>query len=1008
MSTSTTKSTEEQKNSKVGSAVGESSCQKPVAIFPVRYSVMPSAKGSDESFKNLPTLLDKGLPKLDNAEYILRTLRPESYVYVYNENSQNKLTCFFYSQEHKGTSTPRFYYVANLGENFTILPTAFDYIWVDCNQNKKFTKDIEIGYTDAPPSHRTWANLLKDTSLRKKLLPSSVAVNKWQGAIKKAVDSGIPTDLHNFSPDVRSFSPDAHDPKVKNTFFPGAYDPKVKNTFYPSQISLQTHVTDFQGAEFNWSESPKNKNNIGIIKSGMQISNPKEQIAVALYDPIGITSELNNIVAGNYNSFQAYVDKEAHAVASANSLIKFFSDKTSGGQLKAAIKEETARTYRVHKVPSMNGIPRIDISVKAIEMRAKESLQKEVFNYESQLRTNKAGLQAHINNYQKTLANKDKELKSISADAMVWAPSISPSIANQPALQQSQTIADALQFYDRVMFGDETYDDDDYLNNWAAYGFAVYRILSALPIIKEGQKLVGELIAGEVSQNPFWISLAKRREVENNKDSAWNYMKNPTDGVWSLLVTAVGAGHISNKQVEFNTRSLISLMNSTMDHWYNKKELIKRRLNAFVPKSEVSNFLKSTPKRNKLTQIKSNRKAVQTFNKKAAIKLRVLANSKVYGPFTAVVAVIAIIDLRDNFADYKTGPKDDYEGITAVASGLGATSAILITSGVGIDLFDKDGKIDRHLEKIIGKRISTAKLLGGMGGVFGMMGGAVGGTTDARKAFSLFGKGDNDSAAYTAASSVAGLLNAGATGAVGLIGISQAFGGAALGGLVATEGAALTVLGATAFAWATLGLGLFVGVLVLAYFAANAKDKPIEIWLQQTHWGIKPRYKNIVEEVDAMNNLMYRPYVEAEKNDVWKFQNSYWNGADELILDITFPYYVEGKSKFELTENILLNGKKLEKVRNRYEIDQKKNKAYAMKTKLIEKGKGYAKYQVIIILDDDAKARITLDYYPDTENHPNIKISGHPTGKAWEFKDAGWWGDIIDDSEFNSRVDDRR
>ena len=66
---SVTKSPEVQKNSKVGSAVGESSCQKPVAIFPVRYSVDLSAKGSEESFKGLPTLLDKDLPKLKNAKY---------------------------------------------------------------------------------------------------------------------------------------------------------------------------------------------------------------------------------------------------------------------------------------------------------------------------------------------------------------------------------------------------------------------------------------------------------------------------------------------------------------------------------------------------------------------------------------------------------------------------------------------------------------------------------------------------------------------------------------------------------------------------------------------------------------------------------------------------------------------------------------------------------------------------------------------------------------------------
>ena len=153
---------------------------------------------------------------------------------------------------------------------------------------------------------------------------------------------------------------------------------------------------------------------------------------------------------------------------------------------------------------------------------------------------------------------------------------------------------------------------------------------------------------------------------------------------------------------------------------------------------------------------------------------------------------------------------------------------------------------------------------------------------------------------------------------------------------------------------------------------------------------------------------MYRPYVEAEWNDISNIENSSFNSADELILQITLPYYIQGKSKFELRENISLNGQKLSKVRSRYDLNKKDNKAYIMRTKLIETGNGFAKYEAILILDDDAKATVTLDYYPDTENHPNLKISGHPTGKAWEFKDDGLFSDTIDDDEFNNRVDDRR
>lgn len=101
---STTKPVEEQQNTIVGTAIAESNCQKAVAIFPVRYAVIPSEK----SFKDLPALLDKKLPRLENAEYILRTLRPESYVYVYNENSQLALSCFFTQKNTKAQALHAF------------------------------------------------------------------------------------------------------------------------------------------------------------------------------------------------------------------------------------------------------------------------------------------------------------------------------------------------------------------------------------------------------------------------------------------------------------------------------------------------------------------------------------------------------------------------------------------------------------------------------------------------------------------------------------------------------------------------------------------------------------------------------------------------------------------------------------------------------------------------------------------------------------------------------------
>ena len=52
-----------------------------------------------------------------------------------------------------------------------------------------------------------------------------------------------------------------------------------------------------------------------------------------------------------------------------------------------------------------------------------------------------------------------------------------------------------------------------------------------------------------------------------------------------------------------------------------------------------------------------------------------------------------------------------------------------------------------------------------------------------------------------------------------------------------------------------------------------------------------------------------------------------------------------------------------------------------------------------------------LGYYPNAKDHPYFKISGHPTGKAWVFKDDGeffGFGNTTDDSEFNSRVNDMR
>ena len=315
-------------NTDIKSSDGVPSCKKVIPIYPVRYAVMPSKKA--EYLYAANKSLKQDFATLHKASYCLRSLRKNAYVYIYDPDARHPWSCFYIDEQG--------FYRRNIDKNTGKLTRAdnkpFTYIYADAHEHKP--KKVYIGYTDSPYTKKIMEGV-------------EVEGGKLKATIMQEIDLGTWTD--------------AADANWKATKTPLSKAPSVKHTFLTNELE-KLNLDYSTKYNTHWSEEEGLTLNIGNIKAGQVGANKKLQLTVALYDAVGIASELSHLVGLEVANFNHYLDANSRK-AWVSSIIDELSEKAgwrafhhvqmnntmdalmrSGVQKGGALDTERAATYK--------------------------------------------------------------------------------------------------------------------------------------------------------------------------------------------------------------------------------------------------------------------------------------------------------------------------------------------------------------------------------------------------------------------------------------------------------------------------------------------------------------------------------------------------------------------------------------------------------------------------------------------------------------------------------------
>jgi|GEM_PF-4783777 len=310
------------------SAVSAHPCQSVIPFYPVRYALRPSVgTGSDFSHGNLRT----DFPKLKDVCYVLRLLRPESWLYLYDENNRHKLVCFVYRAPENGPTSTYHYFRVDIdirnGEH-TLLPQAHPNPYIPAYDPKHPPKAISVLLTDAPLSAARTRALNADPALRERSM-QRIDLAPWLAAFKS-------TPLEQETP----------------------APPAVADTL--PLLELERQVLELRGQRDDWSEHrtlwangalPKLDAAMRRQSTGMLAGT---RLAIVFNDPIGMLSELNHLVDTEQERLNTFHATTAWPLLSATMVESVANAAQAEGEEKGYMRgmQVSARTG---VVPNLKG-----------------------------------------------------------------------------------------------------------------------------------------------------------------------------------------------------------------------------------------------------------------------------------------------------------------------------------------------------------------------------------------------------------------------------------------------------------------------------------------------------------------------------------------------------------------------------------------------------------------------------------------------------------------------------
>lgn len=339
-----------------------------------------------------------------------------------------------------------------------------------------------------------------------------------------------------------------------------------------------------------------------------------------------------------------------------------------------------------------------------------------------------------------------------------------------------------------------------------------------------------------------------------------------------------------------------------------------------------------------------------------AVKLA--RNGGVNGAFSAWIGALQITALAASYKELQEKP-DEKAWAKVIGSTLGVVGAFAEVVAAGYLLSGASA------DKALILRLTPARIAG-LGGVIGGVAGVVGGVLTFLDGYDRLQSSDTDSAA---ALMLGGLFITGS-------GVA-----ATAGGLAAVVNGGL-IFGLGPVAWGVLALGLALLGIAAIFIGSAWKDNELQTWLRSSCFGIKPSYRDAIQEQLAFEKLFEIPM---ELRMQWR-EGMFGNGT--IVVEIDVPDIAAGEGVLNYTlAFVMVDGSTHTITEQRRLVESRgtgMNDPKGLATGVMGRVKGLSPPSTGSVLGatDRGGVRWTMGYYDNALSSVAVKLRYMPEGAA--------------------------
>ncbi|KVE78365.1 hypothetical protein WI99_32710 [Burkholderia cepacia] len=456
------------------SALGAHSCNKVIPFYPLRYSVAPAAKGG---FAYSHPNLEKGFPALDGYQYVLRSLRDDDgFLYIFDQDNREQIICFVYrspdGDTNGGERRPAQFQRLQLDQKFNAIelvgsPLPFAYIPAYDHTPKK----VVVWFADTLQSPDKLKAFKTNANRIRTELGTEIDLAPWIAAFKAKAN-----------PDTA---------------------PAVKHTLRMEDVVAQQAV-GLDGKPVPWSEYPQGARFPPAAAVALAQGPGSARLAVALYDPIGLLSELGKrvgVALEEWNTYNEVSQRALWASKAADVLLDHAYSKAYNASYNGDIVVSAARGTGATGVPILRAADEAKRQGEIARKKRRDYLNDDL-------------RQEFLENDKKARTRLLKNLNRNSEPSWIWWQHIGAG-----------AWAPALALYDLT--------DSD---NFCALRGAIARGVLALAYHEQGSTALANQLLPEGPTGVFYYAMLGYPGIDNYVDAARKVVPVAVDQVASAAM----------------------------------------------------------------------------------------------------------------------------------------------------------------------------------------------------------------------------------------------------------------------------------------------------------------------------------------------------------------------------------------------------------------------------------------------------------------------------------------